>query len=207
MGKGFFREGKKKSWVLQMFVQKCSADFLWRGCLSPRQHPPDKRWVRSPQGMMPERQLECHKNTPALTATHVFQARRNKQTIFSSLSLLIPPASSPPATGITGRSGKSCQHLAWGCSIAFGGAMVHRWLVPAQQAGIFLEIICIPANSHKCNGIPANFQFIVPTVPSPASSDTLSAFLLKIRSLKCNSSIFWHLRIQQENQKTLLWFP
>lgn len=74
-----------------------------------------------------------------------------------------------------------------------GLRLLHRvwrsWYMLNRQA-FFLEIICIPANSHKCNGIPANFQFIVPTMPSPASSDILSAFLLKRRSLKCNSSIF-----------------
>lgn len=121
--KGSSESRDKRNWALQMLVQQCWADFLWRGCLSPRHHPPDKRWVCSPQGAVPERQLKCHKNTSALTATHIFQARRNYQTIFSSPpSLLIPLTSSPPALGVTGRSGKPCQHLAWACSITLGGA-------------------------------------------------------------------------------------
>lgn len=74
-----------------------------------------------------------------------------------------------------------------------GLRLLHRawrsWYLLSRQ-GFFLDIMCITANSHKSNGIPANFQFIGPTVPSPASSDNLSALLWKMKSLKCNSSIF-----------------
>ena len=63
-----------------------------------------------------------------------------------------------------------------------------RYLLSRQ--GFILEIIRITANSHKCNRIPANFQFIAPTVPLPASSNNLSALLLKMQIFKMQLPYF-----------------
>lgn len=189
----------KRNWALQMFVQQCWADFLWRGCLSPCHYAPDKRWVCSPQGTVLERQLKCHKNTSALIAAHIFQVRRNKQTIFSSLHI---PANSSYQLTSQNRGHREIRKFLSAPGLRL---LLHlAGLMPAQQAGFFLEIIWTADNSHKCNGLPINFQFIASTAPLPASGNDLSALLLKITSLKCNSSTFHYFRILQENWRTFL---
>lgn len=156
---------------------------------------------------------QCWQGSSSVTKTHrpwqphTFskQGEINKPSSRPPASLLTPLTSSPPATGVTGRSGNSCQHLAWGCSIALGRA-------DACSAGrgfnFFFkksyELLLILTNATS---FPSKFKFIASTVPLPVSGDDLSALLLKITSLKCNSSTFYYFRILQENWKTLLCLP